>query len=177
MTKTAIMTASEAIFKKVAESCSGMDETAFFEPRQGKWSAAENLQHLVISTKLTTMAYSLPRFIVRWYAGKPNRGSRAYEEVKSKYYKKLSEGGRAPARFVPRPVGKNYSKQKLIDNWTRATEKYLRALDKRRTEEDLNNYLAKHPLLGRLTLRELCYFTVFHTEHHLQTILKPAANP
>jgi DinB superfamily len=177
MTKTAIMTASEAIFKKVADSCSGMEEAVFFEPRQGKWSAAENLQHLIISTNLTTIAYSLPHFIVRWYAGTPNRASRTYDEVKTKYYQKLSEGGRAPARFVPRSVDKKYSKQKLLDKWNRATEKYLRALDKRRTEEDLDNYLAKHPLLGRITLRELCYFTVFHTEHHLQTILKPAANP
>ena len=37
-------------------------------------------------------------------------------------------------------------------------------------EEDLDRYLAPHPLLGKITLRELAYFTIYHTHHHLQII-------
>lgn len=34
----------------------------------------------------------------------------------------------------------------------------------------LDQYLAPHPLLGKITLRELGYFTIYHTEHHLAII-------
>ena len=170
MTKAEIITASEKIFRQFSDTCTGIDETAMFRKPDEKWSVAENIKHLVISTKMTRLAYALPKFMVRWVAGTPNRPSRTCEELKAKYYKKLSEGGRASARFVPKPIEIKYGKEKLMDEWERSTGKYLQSLAKNRTEADLDNYLARHPLLGRMTLRELCCFTIFHTEHHLKTI-------
>lgn len=175
MNKTEIIIASENIFNRLSETCYAIAEKDFFiPPAQNKWSVAENVQHLIISTNTSTLAFTLPRFVVRWVAGKPNRTSRSFEELKTKYYKKLSEGGKASGRFVPASIKANYSKQKLINNWNKAAARFIKALVKNRTEEDLDNYLVKHPLLGRITLRELCYFTVFHTEHHLNSIQNPA---
>ncbi len=170
MTKPGIIHTSESVFTRFTETCERIEEAALFAKPGDKWSVAENIRHLVISTNMTTLAYRLPKFIVKWYAGTPNRKSRTLDELKEKYYRKLEEGGRASARFVPKPIAVSYGKQKLIGSWKTATAKYLAALDANRTEEDLDNYLAKHPLLGRITLRELCYFTIFHTEHHLRTI-------
>lgn len=177
MTKTEIITASENVFNQFTEACKNIDETMFFKRPLNKWSIAENVQHLIISTNTTTLAYRLPKFLVRWIGGTPNRNSRTYEEVKNKYYKKLSEGGRASGRFVPKPIEVKYGKIRLLDNWNSATIKFINALNTNRSEKDLESYLVKHPLLGRITLRELCYFTIFHTEHHLHSILKPAENP
>jgi DinB superfamily len=173
MTKSEIITAAENIFVQFSETCNSIDETVLFKRPVNKWSAAENIQHLIISTNTTSLAYWLPEFVVRWIGGTPDRASRTYDEVKDKYYKKLKEGGRASGRFVPKPIELKYGKQKLMDNWNKATAKFIAALTKNRTEKDLDNYLVKHPLLGRITLRELCYFTIFHTEHHLQSIQKP----
>lgn len=173
MNKQEIITASENIFRQFSETCSGMNDETLFARPSDKWSVAENIQHLVISITTTTLAYSLPKFLVKWAGGTPNRKSRSFDELKEKYYKKLSEGGRASARFVPKPIEIKYGKQKLLNNWNKATVKYIKALTSKRTEQDLDNYLARHPLLGRITLRELCYFTIFHTQHHLNSILKP----
>ena len=172
MIKTEIIAGAENIFNQFSETCNAMAENVFFYQPENKWSVAENMQHLIISTNTTTLAYNLPKFLVRWIGGTPNRHSRSYDEVKEKYYKKLSDGGRASARFIPKPIQVKYGKQKLLDNWSRATSKFIISLTAKRTEDDLDNYLAKHPLLGRITLRELCYFTIFHTEHHLQSIKK-----
>jgi hypothetical protein len=172
MTKIEIITAAENAFTQFSENCNSMHEALLFKKQDSKWSATENIQHMVISTNMTTLAYRLPKFIVRLIGGKPNRGSRSYEELKDKYYKKLADGGKASGLFVPKPIEIKYGKQKLMDNWQKATEGFIKALTKNRTEKDLDNYLAKHPLLGRITLRELCYFTIFHTEHHLQAIHK-----
>lgn len=176
MTKTEIISAAENIFKQFSETCAGMNEQVFFAKPGNKWSPAENLQHLVISTNTTTLAYSLPAFLVRLVGGTPNRPGRTYEEVKAKYEQKLSEGGKASGRFVPRPIEVNVGKQKLLDNWGKACAKFIKAFARNRSEKDLDNYLARHPLLGRITLRELGYFTVFHTEHHLRSIQNIANN-
>ena len=100
MTKTEIISAAENMFKRFSDACYTMEETRLFKRPENKWSAAENKQHLIISTNTTTLAYGLPRFLVRWIGGTPNRVSRTYDEVKDKYYKKLSEGGRASGRFA-----------------------------------------------------------------------------
>jgi DinB superfamily len=173
MTKTEIITAAENVFVQFSETCNRIDETVLFKRPVNKWSAAENIQHLIISTNTTALAYWLPKFLVRWIGGTPNRKSKTYDEVKDKYYKKLQDGGRASGRFVPKPIEIKYGKQKLMNNWNKATAKFISALTKNRSEKDLDSYLVKHPLLGRITLRELCYFTIFHTEHHLQSIQKP----
>ncbi|HMK03327.1 MAG TPA: DinB family protein [Ferruginibacter sp.] len=172
MVKNEIITATEQIFSRFSQTCSSMDDALLFQKPRDKWSVAENIQHLVISTSTSTLAYSLPKFLVKWIGGKPNRNSKTYDELKEKYYKKLSEGGQTSGRFVPRPIEIKYGRKKLLDNWQRATIKYLHALSAKRSEKDLDSYLVKHPLLGRITLRELCYFTIFHTEHHLNSIHK-----
>lgn len=177
MTKTEIIPAAENIFNQFSETCSTIAESRLFKRPENKWSAAENIQHLIISTNTTALAFWLPKFLVRWIGGTPNRISRTFDEVKDKYYKKLSEGGKASGRFVPKPIEIKYGKQKLIDNWNKATAKFIQALTKNRSEKDLDSYLVKHPLLGRITLRELCYFTIFHTEHHLHSIQKPVDTP
>lgn len=177
MNKTEIITASENMFTQFSQYCSTVDDSLMFKRPGDKWSVAENIRHLIISTNTSALAWKLPKFIVKMIGGTPNRVSRSYEELKAKYYKKLSEGGRASSRFVPKPIEIKYGKQKLMDNWNTATSKFIAALKNNRTEKDLDDYLVKHPLLGRITLRELCYFTIFHTEHHLNSIQKISGNP
>ena len=177
MTKTEIITTAENAFSNLSQTCNGIEDVVFFKQPIEKWSVAENVQHLIISTNASSLAWYLPLFLVRWIGGTPNRNSRNYDELKDKYYKKLSEGGRASSRFVPKPIEIKYGKQKLLDNWLKATAKFIKTLNKNRSENDLDNYLVKHPLLGRITLRELGYFTIFHTEHHLHSIQKAVENP
>ena len=36
--------------------------------------------------------------------------------------------------------------------------------------KDLDVYILPHPLLGKVTLREMLYFTIHHNEHHLELL-------
>ena len=40
------------------------------------------------------------------------------------------------------------------------------------SEKDLDKYKLPHPLLGKLTVREMLFFTIYHNEHHLKAMLK-----
>jgi hypothetical protein len=172
MTKPEIITATENIFNQFSNACRHIDETVLFKRPENKWSVAENMQHLIISTNMSSLAYRLPVLLVRLIGGRPNRPSVTFEDLKNKYETRLREGARASGRFVPKPFDIKYGKEKLLLNWDLATSTFIKSLTKNRTEKDLDNYLVKHPLLGKITLRELCYFTIFHTEHHLNSIQK-----
>ena len=176
LSKEQIIAGAEKIFNAFTQTCNTVEEVSFFKHPPGKWSVAENVRHLVVSTNTTTLAYTLPDFIVRWVGGKPNRHSRSYEELVNKYKTKLAAGGKASGRFVPKPISTQYGKAKLMQEWKTATAKFLTALTTKTSETKLDDYLVKHPLLGRITLRELCYFTIYHTEHHLTIIQNRSAD-
>jgi hypothetical protein len=168
--KEQILFQSEAVFRQMTDYCLAVPDDIFFKEPAGKWSIAQNLAHLIISTKKTVAAYALPKFLVRLIGGKPNRNSRTYEELVAKYSAKLAAGGKAEGRFVPASIHPSRTKLHLMDKWLKITDEYLNAIRKNWTTEQFDHYIVKHPLLGKITLRELCYFTIYHTRHHLEII-------
>ena len=175
MNKADIITDLQNVNHHFSSTCNAIEEAAFFEKPGNKWSVAENVQHLVLSVSTTTLAFQLPKLLVRLIGGKPNRPSGSFEELKAKYYCKLDEGAKASSRYVPKPILHRAGKEKLLDKWNKVNSKLIYVLTHNNSEQELDVYLVKHPLLGRITLRELCYFTVFHTQHHLNSIAKTHA--
>jgi hypothetical protein len=144
-------------------------EEVQFAP-EGKWSALEQLDHIVKSVSPVNMALGLPKFIVKWRFGVANRPSKTFEELVAKYNRKLTEGGRASGRFVSLNVG-IYQKEELLKNLTLLVKRLCdKTVD--HSEEALDKYLLPHPLLGKLTFREMLYFTAYHVEHHLALVNK-----
>ena len=161
---------SEKAFWQFASFCESVPDPEFFRERNGSWSIAQHLQHLTISTKTSTAAYALPKFILRMVAGKPNRASRSYDELVNKYQTKLAEGGKARGRYIPGKLTARTGKEKMIDKWFAVTGTYLKAIRKNCNESQLDRFIVPHPLLGKITLRELGYFNIYHTKHHLKNI-------
>jgi len=171
MHKNEILDLSGKEFAVFSDYCKTISEEFFFRQPADKWSIAQNVDHLIRSMQQTKRVYSLPKFIVRLYVGKPNRPSRSFETLVEKYKDKLARGGRASGVFVPKPVT-NISKEDLLKRWKKICDAYLQVVEKKWKDEQLDAYLAPHPLLGKITLRELCYFSIFHTGHHLEAIKK-----
>lgn len=139
-------------------------DTDFEKSVNNKWTAGQQLEHIIKSARPVNMALTLPHVALRVFFGKANRPSRTYDELITKYQGKLNQGGRAPARFVPKPVHLNRREalfQKL-DSIVSALAKKIEGY----SEEQLDLLLLPHPLLGKLTLREMIYFTIYHAGHH-----------
>jgi len=163
-----IIKASKKIFSDFSDTCLQISDKEFFFQPAEKWSIAQNVDHITRSVKTTRLAYALPKIVIRTLFGKANRPSRTYEELVSKYKLKLEQGGKASGRYLPKT---NLSKKLFfIQKWQKENEKYLEAIELKWNDDLLDHYIAPHPLLGKLTLRELCYFTIYHTEHHLNII-------
>ena len=154
---------------KFFDYCSNIDIGTFYFQPERKWSVAQNVEHLIISANTTKLAFSLPKFIVRIYTGKPNRASRTYDELVNKYKLKLQQGGKASGRFIPQKI-RGGDKDEMLARFKNAMKKLTYAIKNKWDDNNLDKYIAPHPLLGKITLRELCYFTIHHTYHHLDII-------
>ena len=155
--------------------CSSLPDTAFFYQPPGKWSPAQQVKHLIEATNMARLVFALPKLIVRWYAGKPNRSSRTYDQLVDKYKSKLEQGGKASGRYIPKPISASYGKQKLLTGFEHSMNRMQQAIKRNWKEPQPDQYIAPHPLLGKITLRELGYFTIHHTYHHLENIKRMTA--
>jgi hypothetical protein len=134
----------------------------------GKWSAGQNLDHLIRAIKPLQPAYGLPKIVLRIMFGKTNRPSKTYDELVAKYKAKLAAGGRASGPFIPPFIGFE-KKDELIKKYDEQKQKLIAKVEKQ-SEKDLDVYILPHPLLGKVTLREMLYFTIHHNEHHLELL-------
>ncbi len=156
--------------KNLQTFCKGVDTELFFRQPEQKWSVAQNIKHLIISTNTTQLAFSLPKWLGRMYTGKPNRPSRSFEELVTKYKMKLEKGGKASGIYIPKIISPGTGKDKMLIAFSKSMYKLIDAIDKKWADHLLDQYLAPHPLLGKITFRELAYFTIYHTRHHLDII-------
>ncbi len=170
--KHTLEAAIEASFDGFLATLSEIPDERFEAMPGGKWSAGQNLDHLMRSVRPVNMALGLPRFVLRLLFGKANRESRPYDKLVSKYQDKLAQGGVAPTAFIP-PAIPLSARADLINSFTRQKELMLRRLQQW-NERDLDTYLLPHPLLGKLTLREMLFFTIYHNEHHRRALPAPS---
>lgn len=147
---------------------SALNKEQFEATPNGKWSAGQNLEHLIRSIKPLQLAYGLPKFMLRILFGKTNRPSKTYDELVAKYKNKLAAGGRASGPFVP-PAVIFEKKDELLKKYDEHKQKLISKIEKQK-EKDLDEYILPHPLLGKVTLREMLYFTIHHNEHHLNIL-------
>lgn len=169
LTKEDILFHSQKIFHSFTNYCNDVADDLFFYQPDNKWSIAQTIQHLIQSLQTATLPYQLPKLALRILFGTPNRQSKTFSELENKYEQKLLTGSKASSRYIPKSFKKR-SKKILMQNFINTSGRYIDALKNNKPEQHLDAYLVPHPLLGKITLRELCYFTIFHTSHHLKLL-------
>ena len=147
-----------------------LDDAQFIHSGQNKWSAGQQLEHIYLSIKPLEKALLLPRFLLRLFFGKAHQPSHRYDLVVEKYMDKLANGAKATPKYSPALVS-NDKRETLIKSLRHSLYK-LTSLIKKFKEEDMDSVLLPHPLLGKLTLREMLYFTIYHVKHHETNIRK-----
>lgn len=143
-------------------------EESFTKSLNNKWSVGQNVDHLIRSLSPVNQALLLPSFVLRLVFGKPNRPCRTYQQLVERYHMKLSAGGTASGRFIP-PVVTWSQKSKHLDEFTRQANRMAKRMASW-SENQLDQYLLPHPLLGKITLREMLFFSAYHIQHHLQLL-------
>ncbi|HVR40172.1 MAG TPA: DinB family protein [Thermoanaerobaculia bacterium] len=152
------------------------DTPHFFAKLGDAWSPAENVRHLIKSIRPVTKALTMPRFVLRLMFGASRRPSVSFDELRTRYLGLLEAGGNA-GRFAPTP-----REEADLESW-RATimsqlataNRELRAAILKWPENKLDRYTIPHPLLGKLTVREMLMFTIYHQTHHVDVVKRRMA--
>lgn len=168
MTKQEILTQLNAEINAMKKTLQQTTNDSFFKKPDHKWSVAENAQHLHLSARPLNLAFSLPKLILRFF-GTPYRKSLPYDEIVKRYQQLLKDGAVAPRTFVPGGISVNGDKEKIIARFSNTHQTLLEKVQSL-SEEDLENYLLPHPLLGKLTVREMLCFTAYHISHHHRAV-------
>jgi len=145
-----------------------LSEDRFMNAANGKWSAGQQLDHLVRSTAPVLLAFRLPTFLPHLLFGPAKQPSRTYEELKSTYLQCLEAGSKASGRFILKSVA-FHQKQNLLKQLDQITTRLANQLNTY-TEAALDRYRLPHLILGKLTFREMLYFTLYHVQHHHKQI-------
>lgn len=156
-------------FKEVSQMVIVLEDEEFYRRGGEKWSVAENLDHLIRSTKGLGAALKMPKLCMQVSFGKANRASRTFDEVVTKYQKGLKGGIVASGPYIPNNTT-SITKANLLENWQTIGGKFQERLAGNWTEEQLDKYVIPHPAIGKLTVREIMFFTIYHNLHHLKNM-------
>ena len=140
----------------------------FFHREGAVWAASDNVDHLIRSHKPIALALKLPRLTLRTMFGAANQPSRSYEAICGVYKDTLAAGGVASGKYLPNqqtPEQPEVAKMELLNQFSKASADVVSVAEKW-NEDDLDGYLLPHPLIGKLTIREMLYFTIYHNLRH-----------
>ena len=146
--------------------------TLFFAPQGPAWSPAEHARHLVKSLRPLVRVLRWPRPVLGLLFGRHRGPGRDFAELRRTYQAALAAGGQA-GRFAPSvqpPPQDLAAGQEAILSRLGATARAVQAAVQRWPEPTLDRYQLPHPLLGRLTVREMLEFSVYHHAHHLRRV-------
>ncbi|MGB1018607.1 MAG: hypothetical protein ACPGVH_06035 [Chitinophagales bacterium] len=76
--------------------------------------------------------------------------------------------GKSPSKFEPKIVLFS-EKENLIGKLDYNLNKFIKSLEKI-SEKELDNFRVPHPLIGKLSIREMLYFSDYHVLHHKKSI-------
>jgi uncharacterized damage-inducible protein DinB len=156
--------------RKFADYIANLSDEDFTFSNGEKWTAGQQCDHICLSIKPLLKGLSLPKIAIAAMFGKAERDSMSYDDLVAKYQSVLASGGKSTARFLPAAINANQKETmpksllKLIGSLTKKIGKF--------SESDLDKYQIPHPLLGKLTLREMLCFMIYHVEHHHKAALR-----
>lgn len=130
-----------------------------------KWNAYQQLEHVYLCLRPVVLAFKLPLFIPALIFGTTKNGSRDYDTLVNLYSTGLQRGFKAPYLYTPEKKRSHFKKDKLIKKLNRLVFT-LNELIENLKESDLDAILLPHPLLGKITMREMLYFAIYHVKHH-----------
>lgn len=167
-----IIAALHEVHRESVSYWATFSDTDFFAPIGTAWSPAENVRHLSKSIRAVTQGVRLPPFLVRVIFGTTDAPARDYETTRTRYLERLAKGATA-GRFAPSarpPAADAAAERRRIMRAHAASVGALVARIAKWSEASMDRHVLPHPLLGKLSVREMMFFMVYHNTHHVLNV-------
>ena len=163
MRKTEILNQLDTAYHHMAKVAHEVKSKDFYDSINGKWSAAENLRHLTVSAKIVNKAFRAPKLALALKFGLKLGKSMTYKDLVKAYQSATRTG------FEPR-FKSNSTKEKELEEFL-IVHNQLSENIYNWSDGQLNRYQVKHPALGKVSMREIAYFMIYHIGHHTKPLL------
>ena len=167
-TKEAIINETKSSNQRAIEWFDAIPADQFFIREGEVWSASDNVDHLIKAIKPIALALKMPRLGLQTMFGKAEHPSRTYVQICKIYVDEIAKGAQASGRYLPdqeSPAQPEKHKKELLDQLREAGNSLLSVLEKWQDAE-LDQYQLPHPILGKLTVREMLFFSIYHMLRH-----------
>jgi hypothetical protein len=149
-----------------AEYVLSLDKSDFSYSFEKRWTAGQQLLHIVKTTEPVLLGLKTPTFLLSMLFGKPRRTPMDYQDLVILYQNILANGGKSPGMYIPANV--DYSQAENLKKRLLLTITKINLQLEEFSEQKLDSYRMPHPLLGKLSIREMLYFTMYHVDHHME---------
>lgn len=155
------------------ELINNLNEENFEANYNNKWSGGQDLVHLIKVLGIVNIGFTLPKILLNLLYGRNKKETRGFHELQTLYKSALEGGAKSPTIYIPKPVLFK-DKISLINKHVVLNQAFIKKIEAH-SDKALDNYRLPHPILGKVSLRELIIFTSLHTTHHLE-LLKQKLN-
>ena len=152
------------------EYWSGYSTTEFFQrPAAEVWAPVDQVRHLTKSMRAMRRGFDMPKVLLFFRFGIALRPSRPLEELRNAYGAKLRPFPRNPfaARELDTADRNDAGRSREMQAHATAVDELCRAIGGW-SESSLDRFVLPHPLLGRITAREMATFALIHNVHHVR---------
>ena len=174
MNKTILIKSLDDSTAQFIELVKGLNKEEFEFNVNDKWSAGQDLMHLIKVLRIVNIGFTLPKPILHLLFGINKKESRSFEDLRQVYKNALEGGAKAPTIYIPKPVS-HTEKDSLIQKYASLNKSFIDKLNNH-TSFELDRYRLPHPILGKISLGELASFTSFHTSHHFDVLKSKLAH-
>ncbi len=146
----------------------GLSEDQFFTRHSEAWSASDNVDHMIKAIKPIIKALKLPKVALQTMFGRPGNSSRTYDEICEIYRAEIAKGAKAGGTFLPSqdtPDNPEEKKSELLNQLSMAIDKLVSVVETWE-ENHLDEVQLPHPIIGKITVREMLFFTIYHNLRH-----------
>jgi hypothetical protein len=174
MDKTTLIKSLDDNTAQFIELVKGLNKEEFEFNVNDKWSAGQDLMHLIKVLRIVNIGFTLPKPILHLLFGINKKASRSFEDLRQVYKNALEGGAKAPTIYIPKLVS-HTEKDSLIQKYASLNKSFIDKLNNH-TPHELDSYRLPHPILGKISLGELASFTSFHTSHHFDVLKSKLAH-
>ena len=145
-------------------------DTFWRRPARDVWAPVDQVRHLTKSIRAVNQGLVLPRPLLALFFGLARGGTmRSFQALRERYKEVLANGGSAGG-YAPRALGESDATEErragIMAEHAAVVAQFAATIE-RWPERSLDRYQLPHPLLGKLTVREMAQFTLLHNVHHV----------
>lgn len=156
----------QAALEEIESATAGMTEEGLKYHPEGKWSAAEVLEHLALTYERTTQGAEKVLSVGKNIGDDPTMTQRLMQMVVLDL-RHFPQGRKSPERVVPQ------GQMGGLETAARIRESLI-AMDARlaecRAQVGTKGKVMNHPVLGPLSNEQWCTFHYVHAKHHMKQV-------